>query len=69
MIQQPPESLAEWWTGAHTSELQKLKPAMAASGEMWISNEQNQAELSQFITSSCSLRLSLVSITISACSF
>jgi len=42
---------------------------MAASGEMWITNEQNQAELSQLITISCNLRVSLVSTSISASIF
>ena len=55
MIQHPPESLAEWGWGAHTSELQIIKPAIAASSEMWISNEQNQEELSQLITISCDI--------------
>jgi hypothetical protein len=67
MIHHPPEALVQLGRGAYSSELQKLKPAMAASGEMWIRNEQNQAELSQLITISCNLRVSLASTAISAC--
>jgi hypothetical protein len=33
------------------SELQKIKPAMAASGEPWIRTEQYEAELSQLSSS------------------
>jgi len=69
MIHHPPVSLVELGRGAYTSEFQKIKPAMAASGEMWIRNEQNQAELSQFNTISCNLRVSLVPTAISACIF
>lgn len=69
MIQHSPGSLAEWGWGAHTSELQIIKPTIAASGEMWISNEQNQEELSQLITISCNLRVPFVSTAISACIF
>jgi len=69
MIHHPPESIVELRRGAYTSELQKIKTAMTVSGEMWIRNEQNQAELSQLITTSCNLRVSLVSTAISACIF